>query len=84
MVPWHPLTRASQRAVVPGGVTRFDIDVRPAFATLQPGHRLVLTLLSSQTPHLLPIPGQQAQLLGGVYRVQRSARAASYIELPLR
>src|SRR5207244_219578 len=79
----HPYTRASQAAVRPGALTRYDVDVRPTFATLARGHRLALTILTSQTPHLLPIPAQQANLIGGVYQVQRNASAASYVELPL-
>lgn len=82
-LPYHPYTRAAQRAVVPGALTRYDVDVRPTFATLRPGHRLRVTILTSQTPHLLPIPRQMQDLLGGVYRVQRSAAAASRLELPL-
>jgi hypothetical protein len=69
--------------VKPGAVTRYDIEVRPTFATLEPGHRLRLTILSSQTPHLLPFPKDVPNLLGGIYRVQRSPQAASFLELPL-
>jgi len=78
-----PYTRASVQPVVPGELTAYDIGVRPIYATLQPGHRLRLTILTSQTPHLLPTPLQQARLLGGVYRLQRHAAAASYIQFPL-
>src|SRR5205814_1821153 len=42
-----------------------------------------LTLTTSDTPHLLPIPAQAANLAGGVYQVQRNRAAASYLELPL-
>ena len=31
----------------------------------------------------MPTPAQAAQLAGGVYQVQRTAAAASFIELPL-
>lgn len=82
-LPYHPLTRAAQKPVVPGELTRYDIDVRPTFTTLEPGHRLRLTVLTSQTPHLLPTPSQMRDLIGGVYRVRRDATAASHLELPL-
>ncbi len=83
LLPYHPYTQASSQPVVPGVVTRYDIEVFPAFASLAPGHRLRLTLRTSDTPHLLPIPAQAAKLPGGMYDVQRHAGAASFVELPL-
>jgi hypothetical protein len=44
---------------------------------------LRLTLTTSDTPHLLPSPGQAANLAGGIYMVQRNADAASYLEVPV-
>jgi hypothetical protein len=69
--------------VTPGAVTRYDLEVFPTVGVLAPGHRLRLTLTTSDTPHLLPIASQAAKLQGGVYEVQRNAAAASYVELPL-
>lgn len=83
MLPWHPFTRESVSPVVPGEVTRFDVEIFPTFWRLAAGHRLRLTITTSDTPHLLPIPAQFLNLVGGVYRVQRSAAAASFVELPL-
>jgi len=83
LIPYHPYTRASQAPVLPGVVTRYDIEVFPTFAQLAPGHRLRLTLSTSDTPHLLPIPEQVARLTGGVYEVQHNAAAASFLEVPL-
>lgn len=84
LLPYHPYTQASSQPVVPGLVTRYDIEVFPTFAELAPGHRLRLTLTTSDTPHLLPSPAQAASLAGGVYQVQRNLVAASFLELPLR
>jgi len=81
--PWHPYTRESARAVTPGEVTRYDIEVPPTFATLPAGHRLRLTLTTSDFPHLVPTPGQLVNLVGGVYQVQRNPAAASFVTLPL-
>jgi uncharacterized protein len=83
LLPYHPYTRASARAVPTGKVTRFDVEVYPTMAKLPAGDRLRLTLTTSDTPHLLPIPEQAANLAGGVYQVQRNAKAASYLEVPL-
>ena len=64
-------------------MTRFDIEVFPTFARLAAGHRLRLTLTTSDLPHLVPTPAQVAGLLGGVYAVQRTAVAASFLEIPM-
>ena len=65
------------------GRASFSAPFFPTMAELAPGHRLRLTLTSSDSPHLLPTPHQAADLAGGVYEVQRNARAASYLEVPL-
>jgi putative CocE/NonD family hydrolase len=71
LLPYHPYTSASQQAVPLGAPTRFDIEIRPTFAELAAGHRLRLTLSTSDLPALLPSAQQQTQLAGGVYQVQR-------------
>jgi putative CocE/NonD family hydrolase len=83
LLPYHPYTRASLQPVEPGKVTRFDIEVFPTLAQIASGHRLRVTLRSSDTPHLLARPTQMPNLIGGVYQVQRNAQAASFVELPL-
>lgn len=82
-MPWHPYTRAAREPVVPGEVTRYDIELRGTFATIPAGHRLRLTILTSQTPHLAPFARDLPNLLGGVYGVQRSVEAESFVNLPL-
>lgn len=81
--PFHPHTKAAKQAVVPGQVTRYDVEIRSMFATLPAGHRLRLTLLSSQSPHLVPIPPDLPNFVGGIYKVQRSATAPSSLQVPL-
>lgn len=83
VLPYHPDTKASKQPVVPGAVTRYDIEIRSTFVTLKAGHRLRLTLLSAQTPHLIPIPEDLVKLAGGLYEVQRSAAAPSSLQVPL-
>src|SRR4051812_1324552 len=80
--PYHPYTRAAVQALHEGEVTRYDIEVFPTFATIAKGHRLRLTLTTSDTPHLLPIAEQAQRLAGGVYAIQRHAGAASFLEVP--
>jgi putative CocE/NonD family hydrolase len=83
IAPYHPYTRSSAKPVQPGKATRYDIEIFPTLAELGKGHRLRLTLTTSDTPHLLPNPGQAANLAGGIYTVQRNAAAASYLEVPM-
>lgn len=83
LAPYHPYTRASVRAVAVGQITRLDIEIFPTVDDLLPGHRLRLTLTTSDTPHLLPTAKQLVNLTGGIYEVQRNARAASFLEVPL-
>jgi len=81
LLPYHPYTLASKRAVPTGTVTRFDIEIRPTFAQLDAGHRLRLTLTTTDFPTLVPTTPDEANLLGGVYQVQRNRAHASFIEL---
>lgn len=81
--PWHHYTRDSVQPVVPGEVTRFDVEIFPTFWRLDAGHRLRVVITTSDTPHLLPIPAQMVNLIGGVYGIQRSPAAASSIQVPL-
>jgi hypothetical protein len=62
-------------------VTRFDIEIRPTFAQVNRGHRLRLTVTTSDLPTLLPTVRDETNLIGGIYEVQRNRRAASYVEL---
>lgn len=83
ILPYHPSTRAAAQPVVPGEMTRYDIEVFPMFATLPAGHRLRLTLTTADTPHLAPTAPAFLSLLGGAYEVARHAGAASFVEIPL-
>ena len=83
LFPYHDYTRASQKPVPTGKTTRFDIEVRPTFAKLASGHRLRVTIATSDVPHIVPSPSQIANLAGGVYDVQHNSGAASFLELPL-
>ena len=83
ILPYHPSTRAVATPVVPGELTRYDIEVFPTLATVPAGHRIRLTLTTSDTPHLAPPAPRFLELLGGMYDVARHAGAASFVEIPL-
>jgi putative CocE/NonD family hydrolase len=83
VAPFHPYTQVSAQPVVPGQVTRYDIEVFPSLDEIPAGDSLRLTLTTSDTPHLLPTPGQAKNLAGGVYSVEHSSDGASFVEIPL-
>ena len=57
--------------------------MRPTFAKLAAGHRLRVTITTSDVPHIVPSPPQIANLAGGVYGIQHNSAARSFLELPL-
>jgi uncharacterized protein len=83
LLPVHPLTAASQQLIVPGQVTRQDIQIFPTMAQIPVGWRLRVTITTSETPHLAPTAAQLPGLLGGIYQVQRNNVAASVLNVPL-
>ena len=83
LLPYHPYTKVTQTPVVPGQVTRYDVEVFPTFDTLAPGHRLRVTVATSDFPHVLPSATQLPNLIGGVYALEHSAAYRSSVELPL-
>jgi putative CocE/NonD family hydrolase len=83
LLPYHRYTQPAQTPVVPGAVTRYDIEVFPTNVTLEPGHRLRVTIATSDFPHALPSIVQAPNLLGGIYALEHSAAYPSSIELPL-
>jgi predicted acyl esterase len=82
-LPFHPLTRGSQVPVVPGALTRYDIELRPLFATLPAGHQLRLVIGTGDFPHLLPTPLDGDHLLGGVYEIAHAKAGGSWLDLPI-
>jgi putative CocE/NonD family hydrolase len=83
VLPYHPYTKAAAKPVVRNALTRYDVEVFPTYCTLSAGHRLRVTIDSTDFPHLLPTPMQLVKLSGGVYQVQRTAAAPSSITVPL-
>jgi predicted acyl esterase len=83
VMPYHPYTKAAAMPVHRGAVTRYDVEVFPTYSTIAAGHRLRVTIDTTDFPHLLPTPQQLARLFGGSYEVQRTATAPSSITVPL-
>ncbi len=83
VLPYHPYTSASSRPVTPGVVTEYQIQIFPTLATIAKGNRLRLTLSTTDTPHLTPLPKQLPQLAGGVYTVRRAPGSASSLTVDM-
>jgi len=48
--PWHPLTRAAQKPVVPGEVTEYAIEIMATANLFRQGHRICLEITSLDLP----------------------------------
>jgi len=83
ILPYHPYTQESAEPVTPGQVTEYQIQIFPTLATIGAGDSLRLTLSTTDTPHLTPLPGQLSELAGGVYTIERSAAYPSSLTVEL-
>ena len=83
VMPYHPYTKAAAVPVRKGAVTQYQVEVFPTYSTIAAGHRIRITIETTDFPHLLPTPPELVRLLGGVYQVQRTAAAPSSVTLPL-
>ncbi|MFI6167381.1 CocE/NonD family hydrolase [Nocardia sp. NPDC051052] len=80
---FHPGTRESMLPVIPGQVTEYNVKIRPAFHVFQSGHRLQVTIGSGDAPTHVFNPKDYPALLGGVYDIQRTEGASSFLTVPL-
>jgi predicted acyl esterase len=48
--PWHPLTRAAQKKVVPGEVTQYAIEIMATANLFRRGHRICVEIASADMP----------------------------------
>jgi len=85
--PGHPFTQASQRPVTPGQTTRYDISLLSNFSRIPAGYRIRMSINSQPSADfhfpVTPTPQESANLTGGVYTIERSPQAASFVNLPL-
>jgi len=81
--PHHVSTPAANRPVVPGELTRYDIEIFPTAALIGTDHRLRLTLTTYDFPHLVPTKPARRALIGGSYRIRQGGNAPSHIVIPL-
>jgi uncharacterized protein len=48
--PWHPLTRAARKPVVPGEITEYSIEIMATANLFRQGHRICLEITSLDLP----------------------------------
>jgi uncharacterized protein len=80
--PWHPFTEASKLPVVPGQPMLVPVEVFPAAALIEKGHKLRVAIsASNQAMGIWPTP-QQARANGNVVTVYNDAAHPSSVVLP--
>lgn len=48
--PFHPLTRSAQKPVVPGEITRYDVEIAPTSNLFKRDHRICVEITSMDVP----------------------------------
>jgi putative CocE/NonD family hydrolase len=81
IVPFHPFTKAAQKAV-PAEPQRYDIEIFPTSQVFKAGHRMRLTIGTSDA-HTLPPTFAAVNALGGVFTLLRDAAHPSSVLLPI-
>jgi uncharacterized protein len=81
--PWHPFTKASQKAVTPGEPTEYKIEIYPTSAIVKAGDRLRLTIGTANTVSNVPTLPTLGQELGGTITVLHGPGHDSTVLLPI-
>ncbi len=81
--PHHLLTREASEPVPVGEPVRYQIEVRPAFATIPAGHRLRLRISTADFPHVLALADAVA-LQGGRQMLHHDSEQPSYVDVSVR
>jgi putative CocE/NonD family hydrolase len=81
--PHHVSSQAAARPVVPGELTRYDVEIFPTAALIAPNHRLRLTMTTYDFPHLVPTKPARQALRDGVCRVKQGGATPSQLVIPL-
>jgi putative CocE/NonD family hydrolase len=77
--PYHLSTRSAVEPVVPGELTRYDVEIFPTAAVIEPGHRVRLTVTTYDFPHLVPTKPARRALIGGSYQLHQGGPTPSHL-----
>jgi len=80
--PWHPFTQASIQSVGSGNVVEVPVEVFPTSALIRKGHRLRVSVGSSDFPHGLPPLRDAVDELPGILTIHSDAMHPSSVVLP--
>jgi predicted acyl esterase len=83
LLPFHPYTRASVQHIAAGNVYDWWLEIRPVAARLPAGHRLRLSLQTSDAARFLPTVPALAASAGSVLSVYHDAKHPSVVVLPV-
>jgi uncharacterized protein len=81
--PWHPFTKASQKAVTPNEPTEYKIEIYPTSEIVKAGDRLRLTIGTANTFSSAPNVPTLGQEAGGSITVLHGPRYDSTVLLPI-
>ena len=71
------------KPVVPGELTRYDVEIFPTAALIAAGHQLRMTLTTFDFPHLVPTKPARRALAGGRYRLRQGGSTPSHLLIPV-
>lgn len=83
VIPFHPYTRESVRAVEPGKIYEWWIEIRPIAARIPAGHTLRVSIQPSDSVRFLPTARRTADAAGGLLRLHHDLANPSAILLPV-
>jgi len=88
--PWHPLTRAAQRKVVPGEITEYAIEILATANLFRRGHRICLDITCADMPtgvggatNAEYVPNHIASSRTTLHMIYHDARRPSHLLLPV-
>ena len=88
--PFHPFTRSAQKAVKPGEITRYDVEIAPTSNTFKKDHRICLEITSMDVPSGVAgdsaveyIPYHICSSKTVVHKIYRCQTYASHLLLPV-
>jgi uncharacterized protein len=88
--PWHPLTRAAQKKVVPGEVVEYAIEILATANLFRRGHRICIEIASADMPtgvggatNAEYIPNHIVSSRTTLHKIYHDAQRPSHLLLPI-
>jgi putative CocE/NonD family hydrolase len=88
--PWHPLTRAAQKKVVPGEINEYAIEILATANLFRRGHRICLEVACADMPTGVAgatnaeyIPNHIVSSRTALHKIFHDAKRPSHLLLPL-